>query len=67
MTTGMDLKIERVRSRVRAIHIAEKMGVSRQRVAQIEALAVVEADTARRYRDALVSVARERQDALGAA
>ena len=35
MTTGMDLKIERVRSRVSATRIAEGMGVVRQRISQI--------------------------------
>jgi hypothetical protein len=57
----MDLKVERVRSRIRAVRLASEMGVSRQRIAQIEALAVVEPDMAERYRAALVSVTTDRQ------
>lgn len=56
MTTGMDLKIERVRARVTAQRLGEVLDVSRQRISAIEALAVVNPDLATRYRDALVSV-----------
>jgi plasmid maintenance system antidote protein VapI len=53
---GMDLKVERVRSRVTAVRLAEEMGVTRQRVAAIEGDAVVTAETAGRYRAALMSL-----------
>lgn len=55
-TTGLDLKVERVRARVTAISIAEAMGVTRQRVAAIEALAVVSDEAAERYRAAVMSL-----------
>lgn len=55
-TTGLDLKVERVRQRVKAIDLADAMGVSRQRVSAIEALALVPSDAVERYRSALMSV-----------
>lgn len=56
MTTGMDLKVERVRARVTAQRLGETLEVSRQRVSAIEALAVVNPDLADRYREALLSL-----------
>lgn len=56
MTTGMDLKVERIRERVTARAIARAMNVSHQRVGQIEAAGVVTATTADRYRLALRQV-----------
>ena len=54
MMTGMDLKLARTRRRVTTISLAERAGwKSRQRISQIEALAVVPDDTASRYLDAL--------------
>jgi hypothetical protein len=52
--TGMDLKLRRTRRRVTTIALAERAGwKNRQRVSQIEALAVVPVDTADRYLAAL--------------
>ena len=62
MVTGLDLKVERVRARVKAVDLARSMGVTRQRVSAIEATAVVPADSAARYRKALVSVTPEQQE-----
>jgi DNA-binding XRE family transcriptional regulator len=56
MTTGMDLKVERVRARVTAQRLADVLEVSRQRISSIEALAVVHVDLAVRYREALASL-----------
>lgn len=53
MTTGMDLKVERIRARVTIGTLAAEMDLSRQRISQIEATAVVTPETAQRYRDAL--------------
>jgi transcriptional regulator with XRE-family HTH domain len=53
VTTGMDLKLDRIRERVSTKELAAQMGVVRQRIHQIEALAVVNPDLERRYRDAL--------------
>jgi DNA-binding transcriptional regulator YiaG len=52
----MDLKVLRVRARVKATILAQTMGVTRQRVSAIEALADVPEDAARRYQDALMSL-----------
>lgn len=53
MTTGMDLKLERVRARVTATDLARQMGVTSRRISNIESLAVVTDAAASRYRDAL--------------
>lgn len=56
MNTGMDLKLRRTRRRVTTIALAERAGwKSRQRISQIEALAVVPQETAQRYLDALLT------------
>lgn len=52
-TTGLDLKVERVRDRVKQREIALSMGVSVSRVSKIEALGHVHPDLAARYRVAL--------------
>jgi hypothetical protein len=62
MTSGMDLKVERVKARASATAIAEQMGVVRQRISQIEALAIVPDDTVERYRTALLSVTEGAQN-----
>jgi plasmid maintenance system antidote protein VapI len=54
--SGLDLKVERVRARVTATAVAEAMGVTRQRVSAIEALAVVTEDVAERFRTAMMSL-----------
>jgi len=53
MTTGLDLKLARVRERVKAKHVAEAMGVSQSRIAKIEREAVVSPEIASRYLDAV--------------
>lgn len=59
--TGLDLKVERIRARVTASKIAREMGVTRQRVSAIEALAVVPDEAAKRYAEALVSLTTDAQ------
>lgn len=66
MTTGMDLKVERVKARVTAQRLAASLEVSRQRISAIEALAVVNDDLVGRYRDALLSLTLEPQNAQAA-
>lgn len=54
--TGMDLKLQRIRRRVTTGALAERAGwKARSRVSQIESLAVVPQDAARKYLDALVT------------
>lgn len=67
MTTGMDLKVERVKARVTAQRLAAVLEVSRQRISAIEALGFVNDDLAGRYREALVSLTQEPANAQGAA
>lgn len=57
MTSGMDLKVERIRAKVTATDLASEMGVSRQRVSQLESATDVSEAMADRYRAALLSVA----------
>lgn len=66
-TTGLDLKVERVRARVTAKALADTLGVTRQRVSAIEALGVVHDDLAARYRDGLLSLTSGPQKAASAA
>lgn len=67
-TSGIDLKIERVRTRATAKALADQLGVTRQRVSAIEALGVVNDDLVARYRDALMSLTSdEDKTPLGAA
>jgi plasmid maintenance system antidote protein VapI len=53
MTTGLDLKLQRVRHRVKAKHLADQMGVSSARVSAVEGQAVVTSETAEKYLAAL--------------
>jgi len=48
-TTGLDLRVLRIRHRLRAADIARELRVSSERVRQIERLAVPSADNVRRY------------------
>lgn len=51
--SGRDLAVERVRRSLRALDVAERMGVSRQRVTNIEQLHRVPEGLAARYLGAL--------------
>lgn len=51
--TGMDLRVERIRARIQVQQLAAEMGLSRQRVSQVESLAHVSAGMESRYRAAL--------------
>lgn len=53
--SGNDLKVERVRARVKQRDLAARMGVSRQTLWSIELAAVVDQDRAEKYRHALAS------------
>lgn len=66
MTTGMDLKVERVKTRVTAQRLAATLDVSRQRISAIEALAVVNDDLVSRYRAALLSLTQTPQEVQAA-
>ena len=55
--SGRDLAAERVRRSVRAIRLAERMGVSRQRVTAIEQLHRVRPELVARYFEALDELA----------
>lgn len=55
MTTGMDLRLERTRRRVRTTELARVMGVKHSRVSQIEATASVTQRAAARYLAALAT------------
>lgn len=66
-TTGLDLKVERIRARITATLLAQEMGVTRQRISAIEASAVVTPDTVERYRASLMSLTSVPQTAQGVA
>lgn len=55
MKTGMDLRLERTRRRVRTTDLARVMGVKHSRVSQIEATAVPTQKAAARYMAALAT------------
>lgn len=55
--TGLDLKVERTRLRVKGIEVAEAMGVSKSRIAAIEREGFPSAETVARYRAALATCA----------
>lgn len=57
MTSGLDLKIERMRANQTARSVARQMGVSHQRVSYIETRQFVPADAALKYREALRQLA----------
>ncbi len=52
---GMDLKVRRIRARVKQHELAAVMGIGRPRVAQIEATGDVPQRTAARYLSALTT------------
>ena len=54
-TTGIELRLERVAARVKLIDLAKRMDVHRATVARYEGLAVVDADIAYEYRQALAT------------
>ncbi len=51
--TGLSLKVERVRARVKLKDLAQEMGVSPSRLSAIEREQYPSPDSVRRYRDAL--------------
>ena len=61
MTSGLDLKAQRKRALVRTQELADRMGIGRTRIPQIEALAAVSEEMVSRYLAALVDVASERR------
>ena len=56
-TTGLDLKVERTRKRVKATLLAAQMGVSKSRLSAIEREGYPSADIVARYREALATCA----------
>ena len=54
-TTGLDLRLERVAARVKLQDLAVRMRRSRATVHRYEGLAVVPAETANEYREALAT------------
>lgn len=56
-TTGLDLKVERTRKRVKATLLAAQMGVSKSRLSAIEREGYPSADIVARYRSALATCA----------
>ena len=52
-TTGLDLKIERLKAHLEQREIARRMGVSSNRVSNIETANFVTPEAAKRYREAL--------------
>ena len=55
LVTGMDLKLERVARQVTATALAERMGVSRSYLSQLESRYAVAPDKAKAYRSALAT------------
>lgn len=60
MTTGITLRVARVRARLRQIDVSTALSCSRSRIGQIESLTAVSPDWARRYRHALDTATRTR-------
>lgn len=60
MTTGLDLKLERVAERVTGRALARTMGVSSSRIGHVEGSAVVTPEMVARYRAALATCVRQR-------
>lgn len=58
--TGLELKVRRVAARVKAIDLAQAMGVSASRVSSIEREAVVSSAASKRYLAALDKCATSR-------
>jgi DNA-binding Xre family transcriptional regulator len=55
LTTGVDLKVARIRRLVKATDLAAQMGVSRATLNRIEGLAGVKPEVAQRYMAALTA------------
>lgn len=55
-TSGLDLKVRRVRACVSQAQVADVMGAARQRIGYLEAVRRPPADAAARYLDALDSL-----------
>lgn len=60
---GIDLKVERVRARVRVTELSLKMGLSRQAIHATERAAIVSADRAAAYLAAVAEVAASKETA----
>jgi transcriptional regulator with XRE-family HTH domain len=55
--TGLDLKLERVAARVKAVDLAAAMGVHPSRISAIERDQFPTIDSVRRYREAIATCA----------
>lgn len=55
--SGLSLKLQRISRDVKALDLAARMGVSNSTVSRIESSRIVDADTARRYTEALATFA----------
>lgn len=53
--SGTDLKVERIKAKVKMIDLAARMGVSRQTLWGIERAGHIDKDQAKSYRDALLT------------
>ena len=62
-TTGRELRVERLTNDVTLVAIAARMGISRQALWALERAAIVKADRAEQYRQALADVIKASQDA----
>lgn len=61
--TGDALRIMRLGNRLRQADVAERVGLSRQRIAQLEAMPVLPADVSNALARAILDIARERASA----
>lgn len=59
-TAGIDLRLARVRARVKLVSVARHAGVSRQRLQAIEASERPTRSSVERYLAALIAASRER-------
>lgn len=55
LTTGIDLKVQRIRRQVTGRALAERMGISTATLTRLEQRGAVQPDVAQRYRDALAT------------
>jgi hypothetical protein len=55
-TSGIDLKVERVRANLTVVAVSAQMGLSRQAVWGIERAARVSPERVRQYREALLAL-----------
>ena len=58
-TTGLDLKVERVRAKLSLNEVVAEMGVSRTTVWTIEKAPEVKPETAQAYRDAIARLSEK--------